>query len=254
MLTNHLIKLGFSQGEAKVYIALLNGGDLTATELASKTNLGRTNIYNYAKSLQERGLIADYERNNKVFFKASDPRELYTLLDVQKKELNNLSLEHLNLLPRFNKIYRQQSKSPIMHLYLGKKDWKILMKEVYLDQESREIFVLVPDLDDYSPVPPVYQNALFNNKVLTNLITNKVSNIENFYKKDPKKNRKTIQIDKNIFPITVHTIVAKNSIYYGDFSQNDLQVNSVEDKYISRIFYSFLSFLTKSQYQSNPAN
>lgn len=249
MLTNHLVKLGFSQGEAKVYIALLNGGDLTATELAAKTNLGRTNIYNYAKSLQERGLIADYERNNKVFFKASDPRELYTLLDVQKKEINNLSLEHLNLLPRFNKIYRQQNKSPLTHLYLGKKDWKKLMKEVYLDQESKEIFLLVPDLDDYSPLPPVYQSALFNNKVLTYLITNKASNIETFIKKDMKKNRKTIQIDKNILPISVDTVVAKNSIYYGNFSQNDLQVNSVEDKYISKIFHSFLIFLTKSQYQ-----
>ncbi|HMT27540.1 MAG TPA: helix-turn-helix domain-containing protein [Candidatus Absconditabacterales bacterium] len=245
------MKLGFSQGEAKVYIALLNGGDLTATELANKTSLGRTNIYNYAKSLQERALIADYERNNKVFFKASDPRELYALLDIQKKELNNLSLEHLNLLPRFNKIYRQQSKSPIAHLYLGKKDWKKLMKELYLDQESKEIYVLVPDLDDYSPLPPVYQSALFNNKTLTHLITNNAASIEKFVKKDSKKNRKTFFIDKSILPINVETVIAKNSVYYGNFTQNDLQVNSIEDKYISRIFLTLLGFLTKSQYQGN---
>jgi hypothetical protein len=84
---------------------------------------------------------------------------------------------------------------------------------------------------------------------LTYLITNKASNIETFIKKDSKKNRKTIQIDKNILPISVDTVVVKNSIYYGNFSQNDLQVNSVEDKYISKIFHSFLIFLTKSQYQ-----
>lgn len=252
MLVNHLVKLGFSIGEAKVYISLLNSGDTTATELATKTGLGRTNIYNYAKSLQERGLISDYERNNKVFFRASDPRELYSLLDVQKKEINNLSVEHLNLLPRFNKLFRQQSKSPAAHLFLGKNDWKKLMKEIYLDQESKEIFVLVPDLDDYSPLPPVYQGALFNNKITTYLIANNAANIQNFIRKDSKRNRKTIHIDKNILPITNEMVITKNSVYYGNFTQNDLQVNSVEDKYISKIFHSILMFLTQSQYQQNP--
>lgn len=252
MLINHLVKLGFSLGEAKVYIALLNSGDLTATELSTKTRLGRTNIYNYAKSLQDKGLLTDYERNNKVFFKVSDPEDLYTLLDAQKKELSNLSLEHFNLLPRFTKLYRQQSNSPVTHIFLGKKDWKRLMKQLYLDQGVKEMYVLVPDLDGYSPLPPVYQNALYNNKVFTYLVTNKSSNIESFVKRDEKKFRKTILVGKEILPIKLETIVTKNHVYYGNFTQNELQVYSVEDKHVCKILFNVFSFLIKSQYQSKP--
>jgi hypothetical protein len=97
----------------------------------------------------------------------------------------------------------------------------------------------------------VYQSALFNNKTVTYLITNNASSIEKFVKKDSKKNRKTIFVDKSILPISIETVIAKNSVYYGNFTENDLQVNSIEDKYISKIFHTILGFLTKSQYQEN---
>lgn len=243
MLANHLIKLGFNQGEAKIYIALLNSGDLTATELAIKTGLGRTNIYNYVKSLGEKNLVSDYERNSKVFFQASDPKELYSMLDIQKKELNNLSLEHLNLLPRFDKLYRQQNKAPKIKMYLGKKDWKKLMKTIYLEQEVKEIFVLVPDLDNYTPPSPVYQSSLYTNKVFTYLLTNHASDMAGFNKRDERKNRKTINLDRNILPIDTETIVFKSSIFSGNFSSNDLQVYSIEDKGMVKIFFSILKNL-----------
>lgn len=247
MLANHLVKLGFNQGEAKIYIALLNNGDSTATELATKTGLGRTNIYNYAKSLQEKGLVTDYERNSKVFFQAADPKELYTMLDIQKKELNNLSLEHLNLLPKFNKLYHQQSKIPRVKLYLGKKDWKKLMKTIYLEQEAKEIFVLVPDLDNYTPPAPVYQSSLYTNKVFTYLITNKAADIEAFKKRDERKNRKTFLISKAILPIENEIIVFKNSILSGNFAIIDVQVYSIEDKKIVKMFLSILKTLINLQ-------
>jgi len=248
MLTNHLLKLGFSHGEAKVYIALLNNGDATATELAVKTGLGRTNIYNYAKSLQEKGLINDYERNSKVFFQAGDPRELYNLLETQKKELNNLSIEHLNLLPRFNKLYHQQNNVPLVRLYLGKKDWKKVMKTIYLEQESKEIFILIPDLDNYSPPAPIYQSSIYTNKIFTYLLTNSASDIESFQKRDEKKNRKTLLIDKTIFTIEKDTIIFRNVYFTGNFNMNDLQVYSVEDKYTIKIFLSLLKHLIRASH------
>lgn len=244
---NHLVKLGLNNGEAKVYISLLNNGDLTATELADKSGLGRTNVYNYAKTLQEKGLITDYERNSKVFFQASDPKELYAMIDSQKKSLNNLSLEHFSLLPRFNKLYNQQSKTPKVRLYLGKKDWKKLMKILYLEQEAKEMFVLTPDLDEYIPPSPIYQNSLYNNNVFVYLVTNTVTDIELFTKKDAKKNRKTIIIPKSILPITDTTIFFKNQIFTGNFSMDNLLVYSIEDKKTIKMMVSMFKALINLQ-------
>ncbi len=247
MLTNHLVKLGLNQGEAKVYIALLNNGDSTATELSSKTGLGRTNIYNYAKTLQEKGLISDFERNSKVFFQATDPKELYSMLDSRKKELSNLSLEHLNLLPRFEKLFHQQGKTPNVRLYMGKKDWKKLMKTIYLDHQSKEMYILVPDLDNYQPPSPVYQSSLYTNKVFTYLITNKSSDIGSFKRRDERKLRKTLEITRTLLPIDQESVIFGNVIYTGSFNSDDLQVYSVEDKMIVKLLLSLIKTLINLQ-------
>lgn len=248
MLNNHLVKLGFNTGEAKVYLALLNYGDLTATELSTKTALGRTNIYNYAKSLGDKGFISDYERNGKVLFKAQDPKELFALLDYQKKQISNLTLEHFNLLPKFNKLYRQQSKSPQVRLYLGKKDWKKLMKTIYLDQDYSELFVLVPDLDDYVPPSPLYQNALLSRETKTYILTNKCKDIEAFTKRDTKKLRKTLLVPKTILPISEQMIAYKYTLFSGNFLQNDLQVYSVEDRSTLKIVLYLMKGLINTNY------
>ncbi len=247
MLTSHLLKLGFNQGEAKLYAALLSHGPLTATELAQKTDLGRTNVYNYAKSLQDKNLVNDYERNSKVYFQAADPKELYTMLDIQKKELNTLTLEHLNLLPRFSKMFHEQSKSPQVKFYLGKSDWKKVMKKIYLEHELKEIFVLIPDLDNYSPPPPVYQANLLNKKTFLHLITNKAANIESFMKRDAKRNRKTTLVSTEILPIETEMVVLKRTILFGNFDQQGLEVFSVENKNLAKMLTSLLKFASLTQ-------
>lgn len=247
MLQNHLVKLGFNQGEAKVYLALLNDGDATASELAHKTSLGRTNIYNYAKTLQDKSLVSDYERNGKVYFKASDPRELYSLLEIQKKELSHLSIEHMNLTPKFNKLFEESKKSPQIDFFLGKKEWKQLMKLIYLDQSSKSLYILVQDLADYSPPPPVYQSSLYANGVFTYLIANKGDALETFNKRDEKKNRKTIVVPKAILPIKETTVIFKDHILFGQFESNDLEVFSIQDGSVSKLLVSLLSYLINTK-------
>ncbi len=233
MLINHLIKLGFNQGEAKIYNALLCSGPLTATELAQKTDLGRTNVYNYAKSLQERNIIGDYERNNKIYFQAADPRELYTMLDVQKKELNTLTLEHLNLLPRFTRLFKEQNKSPQIISFIGKVEWKRLMKKIYLENDLKEIFFLLPSLDDYTPPPPIYLTNFINRGTRTNIIVNHASELESFSKSDLKKNRRTILIDPRTYKIDCPMVVFKGNVMVGNFDAKELEVFSFENKAIS---------------------
>lgn len=246
MLLNHLVKLGFNQGEAKIYLALLNNGDATASELANKTSLGRTNIYNYAKSLQERNLISDYERNGKIYFQANDPKELYALIESQKKELSHLTIEHLNLVPKFNKLYEESKKSPQVNFYLGRKEWKKVMKMIYLDHSSKNMVVMVPDLDEYQPPAPVYQSGLYSNNVFTYLLTNKGDKLEEFQKRDSKKNRKTIFIPKSVLKISQTTILFDGSIYYGDFSNNNLEVFSVQDDYLSNMVLKLILFFSEA--------
>jgi HTH-type transcriptional regulator, sugar sensing transcriptional regulator len=76
MLDKDLVKFGLNKGESKVYASLLKSGDASASEIAKKTGLGRTNIYDYANSLIRIGLVSEYEKNNKIFYRAENPDQI----------------------------------------------------------------------------------------------------------------------------------------------------------------------------------
>jgi len=150
-------------------------------------------------------------------------------------------------LPRFSKMFHEQSKSPQVKFYLGKSDWKKVMKKVYVEHELKEIFVLIPDLDNYSPPAPVYQASLLNKKTFLNLITNKAENIDSFKKRDSKRNRKTTLVSSEILPIETEMVVLKRTIFFGNFDQQSLEVFSIENKYLTKMLSSLLKFASLTQ-------
>lgn len=81
-----LLELGFSQNEVKVYLALLEKGLSTTTEIAKKTKLFRTNIYDALDRLMKKGLVSYIVKESKKYFDVSDPKNLLILL--KEKELN----------------------------------------------------------------------------------------------------------------------------------------------------------------------
>ena len=98
-----LLELGFSQNEAKVYLALLDNGLSTTTEISKKTKLYRTNIYDALDRLMKKGLVSYIIKENKKHFNVTDPKNLLVLL--KEKELNLQKV-----LPEFE-LAKQLSKS-----------------------------------------------------------------------------------------------------------------------------------------------
>ena len=71
----NLCKIGLSELEAKVYIALLKKETFTATELASVTSINRTQTYDVLAKLSNRGMV--FESRGKVKkYSAVDPKNV----------------------------------------------------------------------------------------------------------------------------------------------------------------------------------
>ncbi|KXK08067.1 MAG: Sugar-specific transcriptional regulator TrmB [candidate division WS6 bacterium OLB21] len=68
MFIKELVDLGLNKGEAEVYSSLLQFGEASASEIAKRTNIGRTNVYEYANSLIKRGLISQFEQKTEYSF------------------------------------------------------------------------------------------------------------------------------------------------------------------------------------------
>lgn len=140
MQIDHLLsQLGFSQNEAKVYLAALESGQSAAQDIALKAGLPRTTVYSVLKKLVGRGFVGQTLVKGKMKFVADHPSKLISGIEDLK---NNFS----EALPQFEAIYNKNDKKPKILFYEGRE----AMQKVYDDtliEEPEEI--LEWNTDDY---------------------------------------------------------------------------------------------------------
>ena len=80
-----LRETGFSQNEAKVYLALLELGSSNVGKIAAKSEVHRTNVYDALNGLSKKGLVSSITKGKITYFEVLDPEGLLNL--VRDKEV-----------------------------------------------------------------------------------------------------------------------------------------------------------------------
>ncbi|MDP2926279.1 MAG: helix-turn-helix domain-containing protein [Nanoarchaeota archaeon] len=124
-----LQNMGLEEKEAKVYLALLQEGETTATKLSELTSLDRTLMYQLTNKLIEKG-FASYIIKEKVrFFLAADPiiflKNLREKEELLKRALPELKAKQL--------LEKQETK---VEVYRGRKGIYAMLKLV-ISNDSR---------------------------------------------------------------------------------------------------------------------
>jgi sugar-specific transcriptional regulator TrmB len=139
-MINQLLKqLNFSDKETAVYLALLEVGAAKAGELAKKTNINRTTVYDILESLMRKGLVSKYKKGASTFFNTFDPKHLLTYLDREKEEqtkkIEKQKEKVKELLPQLLSLQHIATTKPKVQFFEGEKG----MREAYEDTlTSRE--------------------------------------------------------------------------------------------------------------------
>jgi len=99
-IEDELRRLGFSDNEVKIYLALLRMGRSKAGRIAKECFLERTSTYNALKKLHEKGLVSSVIEANRKVFAAAAPAKI---LDVfrEREERAALLVPKLEQLKRF---------------------------------------------------------------------------------------------------------------------------------------------------------
>lgn len=118
----HLIKLGLSEKEAKLYIAALQLGSGSVQEIAKKADVKRPTAYVVLDQLVQKGLVSKKPSGGGHDYIAESPEKLETLVDQQKFALSNA-------LPLLKDIYKEEQARPHVKIYEGLEG----MKKVYFD-------------------------------------------------------------------------------------------------------------------------
>ena len=104
MMLNNLQKLGFSENEARVYLALLEAGFGTTAPIIKKTNLHRNIVYETLDRLVNRGLASFSIQRGKKHFRALSPLKI---LQQQETQLR-LAQEVAPILIKMQKAEKQE--------------------------------------------------------------------------------------------------------------------------------------------------
>ncbi|MBU0906802.1 MAG: helix-turn-helix domain-containing protein [Nanoarchaeota archaeon] len=82
-----LKKIGLTQGEIKIYSALLEIGETTRTELAKKSGISPSKIYDVANRLLEKGIISIVKKGGIIHFSAANPERLKDFIELKETEI-----------------------------------------------------------------------------------------------------------------------------------------------------------------------
>jgi HTH-type transcriptional regulator, sugar sensing transcriptional regulator len=98
--------------EVDFYLACLELGNSSASQIAKKSKIERTYIYDIAKSLQQKGLIAITFSKGKKQFLASSPDKLKVIQEENLKKLEEV-------LPQLKSMQRTPGEKPKISFYEG---------------------------------------------------------------------------------------------------------------------------------------
>lgn len=134
-----LRKLGFSEQEAKIYLALLSVGESSVGGIIDETKYHREIVYTGLANLENQGLVQSKIKKKKMHYWAIEPAKL-----VQKNQERAETAE--KLLPDLKKIYKENPLS--IQLFEGPDGYEEIQKDIQVALKNREKYFVIGGAGD----------------------------------------------------------------------------------------------------------
>ncbi len=132
-----LTKLGLSDGEVKVYKAILEIGVTTINNVHEKVGMDRRNIYDILNKLIERGLISYFDENGRRTFRVSNPDKLISYIEEKKSNLDNIKTEVENIIPEIKEMFNSKKEKTFSEIFKGPEGMKAVWDDMLNYKEIR---------------------------------------------------------------------------------------------------------------------
>jgi len=119
MIEKTLEDLGFTKGEIKVYLTLLNIGETTTGKIIEKAKISGGKVYQILDKLEDKGLVSHIVKNKTKYFSASSPKRIFDYLNEEKEKLVQTEKEVQKEMPFLTSIQDMHKKRHETTLFLG---------------------------------------------------------------------------------------------------------------------------------------
>tara|TARA_Y100000310_G_C20526798_1_gene736448 strand:+ start:24 stop:785 length:762 start_codon:yes stop_codon:yes gene_type:complete len=132
MKITNLKKIGLTEGEIKVYNALLEIGECTKTRLTKKAEVSPSKIYDITDRLIRKGIVSSVKKRGITHFKAADPNRLRDFIEKKEEEIKQEKNIVEDILPSLMAKYNESNEDISIEVFHG---WKGL-KTAFLTLEN----------------------------------------------------------------------------------------------------------------------
>lgn len=125
-----LRKVGLSEGEVKVYNALLEIGVTSTNKIHEKVGIDRRNIYDILNKLIERGLVSYIEANDKRVFRLASPERIVSYIEEKRAMLEQTKKEIEKILPAIKEIASEKKEETFAQIFKGAEGLKAVWDDM----------------------------------------------------------------------------------------------------------------------------
>ncbi|MBI1908390.1 hypothetical protein HYS28_03165 [Candidatus Uhrbacteria bacterium] len=137
-IQSSLVKLGLTETEARVYLAMLKLGPDTVQHIAREAKISRTAAYEIISTLEKKGLASSFTQGKRKNFTAEEPEKLESYFEGRIRDIQS-ELGTLNrILPEIRLLQGGSSK-PRVRYYKGDEAVRALFRDVAL-VEPTEVY------------------------------------------------------------------------------------------------------------------
>ncbi|MBI2446316.1 MAG: hypothetical protein HYV51_00660 [Parcubacteria group bacterium] len=172
-LENEIKKIGLSDKETKVYLAILELGQAPVAEIAAHSGVVRVTVYVILEELKKKGLISTFEkesnpdaqkgrgseadtrgrlsdrsvgsrkRRRKTYFVAEPPERLSHLFKIEEKRLKENFSNLKKIIPDLDKIYESRGERPKIRFFEGSEGINSLREDI-LKTKTKFLYQILP--------------------------------------------------------------------------------------------------------------
>ena len=197
MIDLKLRKLGLTDYESKVYLALLDIGEGTSGDIIKKAEIHTGKIYEILESLKNKGLISEITKNNIKRYSATEPKRIYDYLNVKKKELEKTEQDISEIMPILLEKVKSANKKPIkIEVYTGFEGFKTAFsKEINKYSKNTEVLVfgIQPKIKYDKKISDFFTYKVYPERRRKNVLTRKIKDIATINQKSSSKYPKKVK-------------------------------------------------------------
>lgn len=131
-----LRQLGCYEKHIRFYLANLELGSATLTEIAKKARLQRSTTYLVAAEMLAMGLASENHRSYKKLFMAADPGVLLQKLEAKYRRIGRSTLAFKDALPELRALHQTTATRPRVRTFEGRAGLVAVWKDILHEQQE----------------------------------------------------------------------------------------------------------------------